>query len=122
MQNPFVRFYNYITEKPVKQRIYIVIAIVFLLFFAFFLIKGNFFDNRLPDNSENTHTEMSQSESGESVTSDTSNESVTGDTSQSTNEGGPKFHISLIDMVVLLAIIAIFVVKKIREKRKHRRL
>ena len=91
-----------------KQRICICIVLVAMLTLLFFTVKENFFGQNAP--------QMSVSESAENIT-----ESETTDNSPTEYEP-PSFHISLIDMGVLLAVIAAYSVHKIREKRKQGRL
>ena len=38
-----------------------------------------------------------------------------------TSEAGPKLHISIVDMVLLVIAIVVYIFLKIRDKRKHRR-
>lgn len=115
MRNPFVRFYDYITAKSVKQRIYIVIAIVFLLTFAVFFVKGNFFDNRVKTDASES-SQITASDASENENAESADSTVTEQSSKI------QFHFSVIDFVVLIAIIAVFVVKKIRDKIKNRRM
>lgn len=105
MRNPFKRFYNYFTAKSVKQRIYVIIAFSLLAVFAFFFIKGNFFDNR-------NVPQTSQSESDDS-----------GDTSQAeeAEQSAPHFTISFFDCIALIGLIGVFVIARIRRKLKMRR-
>ena len=86
------RLYKAFMSKSVKQRIIICIVITTLLTLLFFIIKANIFDVPLETAEENGQTER------------------------------PQFHISLIDVGLLLAAIAAFSIHKIREKRKQRRL
>lgn len=86
------RLYNAIMSKNVKQRIIICIVITVLLTLLFFVIKANFFDIPLETSEETQQTER------------------------------PQFHISLVDMGLLLAAVAAFSIHKIREKRKQRRM
>ncbi len=108
MRNPFKRFYNYFIAKSVKQRVYVIIAFTLLAFFAFFFIKGNFFDNR-------NVPQTSQSESDESDDS--------GDTSQAeeAEQSAPHFTISFFDCIALIGLIGVFVFARIRRKLKMRR-
>lgn len=110
--NPFKRFYIYFTAKSVKQRIGVIIAFALLMNFVVFFIKGNFFDNR-SRTYENSQTSVS----------DTSQSEENADGNSEVSQGNDiKFHISVIDMVILLVVIAFFVIHKIREKQKHRRM
>ena len=86
------RLYNAFMSSSVKQRIIICIVITTLLTLLFFIIKANFFDIPLETAEENGRAER------------------------------PQFHIRLIDVGLLLAVIAAFSIHKIREKRKQRRL
>lgn len=86
------RLYNAFMSKSVKQRIIICIVITVLLTLLFFVIKANFFDIPLETAEETQQTER------------------------------PQFHISLVDMGLLLAAVAAFSIHKIREKRKQRRM
>lgn len=105
--NPFKKFRDYFTAKSVKQRIYIVIALSLLIFFLAFFIKGNFIDNR----AEQPTSSVSQS--GEE-TSDNSEEPPA-------KSSEPQFHISFIDLVILIAAIAVIIIHRFVGKRKHRR-
>ena len=91
-----------------KQRIYICIVLVAMLTLFFFTVKENFFGHSSP--------QTSVSEAAENIT-----EVETTEISPTEYEP-PSFHISLIDMGVLLAVIAAYSVHKIREKRKQGRL
>lgn len=108
MRNPFKRFYNYFTAKSVKQRIYVIIAFSLLAVFAFFFIKGNFFDNR-------NVPQTSQSEIADSGDS--------GDNSQAeeAEQSAPHFTISFFDCIALIGLIGVFVIVRIRRKLKMRR-
>ena len=109
MKNPFKRFYNYFSAKSVKQRIYIVIALSLLIFFLVFFIKGNFFDNRAP--TESTTSSVSQSSEETSDNSETS----------PAKSSEPQFHISFFDLAILIAAIAIIIIRRFIGKRKFRR-
>lgn len=109
MRNPFKRFYNYFIAKSVKQRVYVIIAFTLLAFFAFFFIKGNFFDNR-------NVPQTSQSESAESDDS-----GDTSQTAQETKQSAPHFTISFFDCIALIGLIGVFVFARIRRKLKMRR-
>lgn len=85
------KLYNTIMSKSVKQRIFICIIAVVLLTFLFFIIKANFFDIPL---------ELAEG---------------------SEPSDRPQFHISLVDMGLLAAVIGAYVIHRIREKRKRRR-
>lgn len=79
--------------KSVKQRIFICIISVVLLTFLFFIIKkANIFD-MVPDTAEGAEP-----------------------------ADRPRFHISLVDIGLLAAVTGAYVIHKIREKRKQRRL
>ena len=86
------KLYTNLMKKSVKQRIFFCIVLTVMLMLLFFIIKGNFFDAPIETAEE------------------------------AENADSPQFHISLIDVGVLLAVIVVFCVHKIREKRKHRRL
>lgn len=96
--------YAYITGKSVKQRICICIVLTVMLTLLFFTIKENFFG--VPD-----PPQTSVSESAESAAEN-----------ETTNYEPPPFHISLIDVGVLLTVIAAYSVHKIREKKRQGRL
>lgn len=79
--------------KSVKQRIFICIIAIVLLTFLFFIIKkANVFDMP-PDTAEGAEP-----------------------------ADRPQFHISLVDIGLLTAVTGAYVIHKIREKRKQRRL
>ena len=100
----FKKIYAYITGKSIKQRICICIVLTVMITLFVFTIKANFFDKpNVP--------QTSVSESAENETTDSTSENYE-----------PPFHISLIDVGVLLAVIAAYSVHKIREKRKQGRL
>ncbi len=86
------KLYNSFMGKSVKQRIFICIIAVVLLTFLFFIIKANIFD----------------------VPPDTAEVAEPADR--------PQFHISLVDIGLLAAVTGAYVIHKIREKRKQRRL
>ncbi len=106
--NPFKRFYEYFSRKSGKQRVFFIIGFILIAVFVFFFIKGNFFDNKSSEqNSEMSISDTSQSE-------ESSNSQIQYEDAE--------FHISLLDLLILLAIIIIFVIHKIREKIRHRRM
>lgn len=109
MSNPFKKIGDYFSAKSVKQRIYIVIALSLLIFFLVFFIKGNFFDNRAPTESAATSS-VSQSD-------ETSDNSETPPAKSSE----PQFHISFFDLAILIAAIAIIIIRRFIGKRKFRR-
>lgn len=78
--------------KSVKQRIFICIIAVVLLTFLFFIIKANIFDIPLEPAEGSEPSDR------------------------------PQFHISLVDIGLLAAVTGAYVIHKIREKRKQRRL
>ncbi|MBD5128317.1 MAG: hypothetical protein HDT43_00085 [Ruminococcaceae bacterium] len=80
----------------------------------FFTVKTNFFDNHEPP-------QTSVSEYVEHTDTDNSADGETENGSEEKYEP-PKFHISLIDVGVLLGVIAAYSIHKIREKRKQGRL
>ncbi|MBR4096367.1 MAG: hypothetical protein IKK42_03570 [Oscillospiraceae bacterium] len=86
------KLYNYFMNKSVKQRIAICFVAVMLLVFLFFVIKANFFDIPL-------------------------------ETAEGADEPSrPQFHISLLDIGLLLVTVAVYLIHKFREKRKQRRM
>lgn len=106
--NPFVRFGNYFSEKSTKQKVLFVIGVLLLAAFVFFFIKGNFFDNR------NVSNETSQ------TCSDGTSQNE--DAPQNTPATTAKFHIGFIDVVILLALIAVYVIRIIIKRRNNRRM
>lgn len=86
------KLYNSFMGKSVKQRIFICIIAVVLLTFLFFIIKANFFDIPLEPSEGSEPSDR------------------------------PQFHISLVDIGLLAAVTGAYVIHKIREKRKQRRL
>ena len=97
---------SYWNGKSVKQRIYICIALTALLTLVFFTVKVNFFD-------KSNAPPVSVSESSE----------VTESNGETTDESeSPSFHVSLVDAGILLAVISVYSVHKIREKKKQGRL
>lgn len=96
----------YWNGKSIKHRVYICIALTAMLTLIFFTVKGNFFDkSNAPPVSVSESSEVT--ESGE----ETAEESEP-----------PAFHISLIDIGVLLGVIGAYSVHKIREKKRQGRL
>lgn len=85
------KLYNSFMGKSVKQRIFICIIAVVLLTFLFFIIKANIFD-MAPDTAEGAEP-----------------------------ADCPRFHISLVDIGLLAAVIGAYIIHRIHEKRKHRR-
>lgn len=106
--NPFVKFGRYFSEKSTKQKVLFVIGALLLATFVFFFIKGNFFDNRSVSN------ETSQ------MCSD--NTSQSDDEQQNAPATTAKFHIGFIDIVILLALIAVYVIRIIIKRRNNRRM
>ncbi len=91
--------------KSVKQRVCICIVLAVMLTLLFFTVKANFIDKpNIP--------QTSVSGSAENETTDSNSESYE----------PPPFHVSLIDVGVLLAVIAAYSVHKICEKKKQGRL
>lgn len=85
------KLYNSFMGKSVKQRIFICIIAVVLLTFLFFIIKANIFDMP-PDTAEGAEP-----------------------------ADRPQFHISLVDIGLLIAVIGAYVIHRIREKQKRGR-
>ena len=103
------KLYAYITGKSVKQRICICIVATAMITLLVFTIKANFFDRPV----DNPQTEISESiETSESENSE----------NVPANNEPPQFHISLIDVGVLLVVVTAYCIHKFREKRKQRRL
>ena len=88
-----------------KQRICICIVLTVMLTLFFFTVKENFFGHNTP-----------QTSVSENIAED-----ETANISQTDYEP-PRFHISLLDMGGLLAVITAYSVHRIREKRKQGRL
>lgn len=86
------KLYNLFMGKSVKQRIFICIIAIVLLTFLFFIIKAIVFDMP-PDTAEGAEP-----------------------------ADRPQFHISLVDIGLLTAVTGAYIIHKIREKRKQRRL
>lgn len=107
--NPFVRFGKYFGEKSTKQKILFVIGALLISTFVFFFIKGNFFDNRGGASSEMSQTYSEGTSQDEGST-------------QNAPEKATKFHIGIIDIVILLVLIAVYVVRLIIKKRNNRRM
>lgn len=106
--NPFVRFGKYFGEKSTKQKILFVIGALMILAFVFFFIRGNFFDNR-----------RASSETSQTYSDGTSQDEGS---TQNALEKATKFHIGIIDIVILLVLIAVYVVRLIIKKRNNRRM
>lgn len=103
------KLYAYITGKSVKQRICICIVATAMITLLVFTVKANFFDRPL----DNPQTEISESI-----------ETSEGENSENVpaNSEPPQFHISLIDVGVLLVVVTAYCIHKFREKRKQGRL
>lgn len=108
----FKKIHTYITGKSVRQRICICIVMAVMLTFLFFTVKANFFDNPEPPQTSVSEYAEHTDNAAESGTEDSIAE----------NYEPPKFHISLIDVGVLLAVIAAYSIHKIREKKRQRRM
>lgn len=108
------KLYSYITGKSVRQRVCICIVLTAVITLIVFTVKANFFGKPIADNAP-------QSEISEMT--DT-NENAVGEEPVKAPESSepPQFHISLIDVIVLLAVIIAYCIHKFREKRKQRRL
>ncbi|MCH5209127.1 MAG: hypothetical protein J1F04_09595 [Oscillospiraceae bacterium] len=91
-----------------KQRICICIVLTVMITLLFFTVKENFFGQSVPKTSVSVSAENT-AEDGTTEISPTEYEP-------------PSFHISLIDMGVLISVITAYSVHKIREKRKQGRL
>jgi len=102
--------YNYFSRKSIGQRIRLIIALVALLTFCFFIIKGNFFDNT----ADTTNQAASQAEIIEVTTSE-----ATSEVTQTTEP--PSFHVSIIDVGLLVAVVTAYAVHKMRERKRERR-
>lgn len=107
MKNLFGRFAEYFAAKSTKHKIMFVIGVLLLAAFVFFFIKGNFFDTRSAS-SETSQTSYSEGTS--------QNEGST----QNAPEKTTKFHIGIIDIVILLVLIAAYVVRLIIKRRNRR--
>ena len=103
------KLYAYITGKSVKQRICICIVATAMITLLVFTVKANFFD-RPVDNSQTEISESIETSEGEN------SENVPA------NSEPPQFHISLIDVGVLLVVVTAYCIHKFREKRKQGRL
>lgn len=103
------KLYSYITGKSVKQRICICIVATAMITLLVFTVKANFFDRPV----DNPQTEISESI-----------ETSEGENSENVpaNSEPPQFHISLIDVGVLLVVVTACCIHKFREKRKQGRL
>lgn len=108
----FKKINAYITGKSVKQRISICIVLTVMLTFLFFTVKANFFDNSEPPQTSVSEYAEHTDNAAEDGTEDGAAE----------NYEPPKFHISLIDVGVLLSVIVAYSIHKIREKRKQGRM
>lgn len=106
----FKKLKAYWNGKSVKQRIYIFIAVSAVLTLFIFTVKAYIFDTPQTDNYP--QTEASETED--------SNDEVNENVPETANE--PMFHISLIDVGILLAVVSAYCVHKIREKKKQGRL
>lgn len=95
-------------KKSIKQRICWCIAFTAVITILAFSIKAYFFDT--PSESS-TQTEISQTTDEKSET----------DSATNSADNSPQFHISWIDVGILLAAIVAYSIHKIREKRKFRR-
>lgn len=104
--NPFIRFGEYFGSKTTKQKILFIIGVLILSVFVFFFIKGNFFDNRgASSETSQTYSEGTSQSEGET---------------QNAPEKTPKFHIGIIDIVILIVLIAAFVVRLIIKRHNRR--
>lgn len=105
-----MKLYNYFISKSIGQRIRLIIAFVALLTFCFFIIKGNFFDKKTDTPNQDT----SQTEIIEATTSES--------TAEVTQTAEPlSFHISIIDVGILVAVVAAYTIHKLRERKRERR-
>ncbi len=108
--NPISKMREYFAEKSGKQRVLIVICFALIAVFVFFFIKGNFFDKK-----ETSHDETSVSDTSQAGEDENGNETQV--------QGYEvEFHISFIDVLILIAIVVLIIIHKIREKIKHRRM
>lgn len=126
------KLYAYITGKSVKQRICICIVATAMITLLVFTVKANFFDRPV----DNPQTEISESiETSEGENSGNvpaKNEPPVasgrrhrvGDfvATAASSVLPPQFHISLIDVGVLLVVVTAYCIHKFREKRKQGRL
>ena len=103
------KLYAYITGKSVKQRICICIVATAMITLLVFTVKANFFDRPVdnPQTEISERIETSEGENSENVPA---------------NSEPPQFHISLIDVGVLLVVVTAYCIHKFREKRKQGRL
>lgn len=108
--NPFKRMHDYFLEKSGKQRVLIVICLALLAIFVCFFIKGNFFDNK---------TKTHESGGNETSVSDTRYSEENSGETQTAQSNDVKFHINLLDFLILLVVVIFFVIHKIREKRRR---
>lgn len=94
-------------KKSVKQRICLCIVLTAVLTILAFSIKAYFFDEQSDSTSQ---TEISQAANNAEK-----------DNSAASANNSPQFHISWIDVGVLLAAILAYSIHKIHEKRKQQR-
>lgn len=95
-------------KKSVKQRICLCIVLTAVLTILAFSIKAYFFDEQSDSTSQ---TEISQA----------ADNNAEKDNSAASANNSPQFHISWIDVGVLLAAILAYSIHKIHEKRKQQR-
>lgn len=105
-----MKLYDYFSNKSIGQKIRLIIAFVALLTFCFFIIKGNIFDKK----TDISNTSTSQTEIIEVTTSESASE-----VTQTTEP--PSFHISIIDVGLLVAVVSAYTIHKIRERKRERR-
>lgn len=107
-----MKLYNYFLSKSIGQRIRLIIAFVALLTFCFFIIKGNIFDKKTDTPNQAT----SQTEIIEITTSE-----ATVEVTQTQTTEPLSFHISIIDVGILVAVVTVYSIHKLRERKRERR-
>lgn len=106
-----INAFEKLKEKTIPQKIRICIGLTLVLTFIFFVIKGNFFDERTVAPPQET----SQSEnSGES--------SPPQEETNAPSESKVRFNISWLDIGILAALFTAYGVHKYREKKREKRL
>lgn len=113
--NAFVKLKESFASKTIPQKIRICIGLTLVITFIFFVIKGNFFDERTAAPSPETSQISQSTESsgdGSPPQEDTSTQS----------SGKVHFNISWLDIGILAALFTAYGIHKYREKKREKRL
>lgn len=109
--NPFRKLAERFAEKTPRQRVLAVIGFLLIAMFAFFFIKAIFFE----DTRQQTQTDpnTSYTDSGSSADAEDGSE---------TAAEHPTFHLSSLDVILVIVIVVLVLARLIIKKLSNRRM